>query len=117
MMNAFLNTKTNMKKLQYGVQKCFKMHVGKTCIKEMCPDLEVDGWKLVTVSEVETGSWRQEEEFTGMQDMKDVSSEKYIGDILSSDGRNFKNISSRKNKGTGVVTRIMEKLNDVFWKI
>ena len=43
MMNAFINTKTNIKKLQYGIQKCFKMHVGKTCIKEICPDLYVDG--------------------------------------------------------------------------
>ena len=29
MMNSYLNTKTNMKKLQYGVTKCFKMHVGR----------------------------------------------------------------------------------------
>ena len=29
MMNAFLNTKTKLKKLQYGVKKCFKMYIGK----------------------------------------------------------------------------------------
>ena len=28
MLNAFINTKTSMKKLQYGTAKCFKMHVG-----------------------------------------------------------------------------------------
>ena len=44
MMNTFLNTKTSMKKLQYGVQKCYKMHVGRNCVKEICPDLSVDGW-------------------------------------------------------------------------
>ena len=38
MMNAFTYAKTNMKKLQYGVQKCFKMHVGKSCYKEICSD-------------------------------------------------------------------------------
>ena len=29
MLNAFINTKTSMKKLQFGTAKCFKMHVGK----------------------------------------------------------------------------------------
>ena len=113
MMNAFLNTKTSMKKLQYGVQKCFKMHVGRNCVKEICPDLSVDGWKLETVSEVETGKCSQEEEYTGMHGMAEVSSEKYLGDILASDGRNLKNITARKNRGIGIVTQIMEKLNCV----
>ena len=27
-MNAYLNAKTNMKKLQFGVAKCKKMHLG-----------------------------------------------------------------------------------------
>ena len=45
MMNAFMNTKTSLKKLQYGVKKCFKLHVGKICIKEICPELSVDDWK------------------------------------------------------------------------
>ena len=45
MLNTFINTKTNIKKLQYGTAKCFKMHVGKKCIEEVCPDLFIDGWK------------------------------------------------------------------------
>ena len=44
-MNAYLNTKTNIKKLQYGVEKCYKMHVGKHCNSEICPELYVDGFK------------------------------------------------------------------------
>ena len=113
MMNAFLNTKTNIKKLQYGVNKCYKMHVGKTCIDEICPDLYVDGWRLKTVSEVDTGNCSVEEEHAGMQEMEEVKSEKYLGDILASDGRNLKNITARKNRGIGIVNKIMEKLNDV----
>ena len=89
------------------------MHVGRNCVKEICPDLFVDGWKLETVSEVETGKCSQEEEYTGMHGMAEVSSEKYLGDILASDGRNLKNITARKNRGIGIVTQIMEKLNDV----
>jgi hypothetical protein len=29
MMNSYINFKTNSKKLQFGVKKCKKMHVGK----------------------------------------------------------------------------------------
>jgi hypothetical protein len=95
MMNAFINTKTSIKKLQYGVDKCFKMHVGKTCIEEICPDLHVDGWKLRMVDEIETGALKQVEEFTGSHAVKEVQSEKYLGDILSSDGKNNKNMMAR----------------------
>ena len=113
MMNAYLNTKTSIKKLQYGVQKCFKMHVGKTCNSDICPDLYVEGWKMKTVTEVETGISTQEEEYSGMHEMEEVPAEKYLGDILSNDGKNLKNVTARKNRGTGIVTQIMEKLNDI----
>ena len=113
MMNAYLNTKTSIKKLQYGVQKCFKMHVGRTCNSDICPDLYVEGWKMKTVTEVETGISTQEEEYSGTHEMEEVPAEKYLGDILSNDGKNLKNVTARKNRGTGIVTQIMEKLNDI----
>ena len=113
MMNAFMNTKTSIKKLQYGTQKCFKMHVGKTCNQDICPDLHVDGWNVTTVKEVETGNLKQEENYIGLQGMVEVGAEKYLGDILSSDGKNEKNVTARKNRGTGIVTQIMEKLSDI----
>ena len=113
MMNAFLNTKTNIKKLQYGVKKCFKMHVGRTCNKEVCPDLYVDGWEIAKVKEVETGVIKVKEVNTGEHEMAAVESEKYLGDILSNDGKNLKNVTARKNKGTGIVTQILGKLSDI----
>ena len=113
MMNAYINTKTNIKKLQYGVDKCFKMHVGKTCIKEICPDLHVDEWKMKHVEEIETGTMRIEEEFSGPHEMKEAQEEKYLGDIVSGDGKNYKNMISRRNKGTGIINGIMTKLEDV----
>ena len=42
--NGFLNAKTNVKKLQFGSDKCHKMHVGKK--HHLCPDLFVDNWEL-----------------------------------------------------------------------
>ena len=44
LMNAFLNQKTNIKRLQYGPDKCHQLHVGKQ--KTLCPELYIDEWKL-----------------------------------------------------------------------
>ena len=113
MMNALINAKTNMKKLQYGVQKCFKMHVGKSCYKEICSDLYVDGWKIKEASEVEIGNTKLIDEHDGLHEMKEVNNEKYLGDILSSDGNNANNISARQNRGQGVVNQIMSMLEGI----
>ena len=42
--NSYINAKSNMKKLQFGQDKCHKMHVGKK--KIYCPDLFIDSWKM-----------------------------------------------------------------------
>ena len=102
-----------MKKLQYGTSKCFKMHVGRTCIPEVCPDLVIDGWKMKERSEVETQSYITEDEYDGLYDMDTVNHEKYLGDIISDDGKNSKNIAARKNRGIGVVNQVMAILEEI----
>ena len=37
MANSYINSKSNFKKLQFGTDKCHKMHVGKK-IEEVCPE-------------------------------------------------------------------------------
>ena len=39
-VNAFINAKTKVKKLQFGVDKCHHLHIGKE--KNLCPDLFID---------------------------------------------------------------------------
>ena len=112
-LNTFINTKTNMKKLQYGTAKCFKMHVGGKCIEEVCPDLFIDGWKLKKVEVVDTNNFTVEDEYTGQVSMQSVQEEKYLGVILTSDGKNSKNIAARKNRGVGVVNQIMTILEEI----
>ena len=46
-MNNFLNTRTNIMNLQFGNDKCEKIHIGKRHNKDICPTLEVDSWKEV----------------------------------------------------------------------
>ena len=113
MVNSYINTKTSLKKLQFGIKKCFKMHIGKSHDEEVCPDLELDGWEVKVVTEIDTKEVVMEDEYAGLHKMEEVSHDKYLGDIISSDGRNNKNIAARTNRGTGVVNQIMSMLEDI----
>ena len=113
MANSYINTKSAMKKLQFGTQKCHKMHVGKHKVEEICPDLFVEGWKMTEVEEIDTGKVEIEEEYDGLCKMEEVSEDKYLGDILSEDGKNSKNIVARKNRGTGSVNQILSILDEI----
>ena len=106
-MNSYLNTKTNLKKLQFGTKKCVKMHVG--CYTPYCPDLYIDQWKLENVEE----SGCNIRDLVDVTDddhlMEDTVEQKYLGDIISSTGSNKNNIASRRGKGIGVVKQILMK--------
>ena len=54
--------------------------------------------------------------------MASVTEDKYLGDVISSDGKNTKNISKRISKGIGIITQIihlleMVSLGDHFMEI
>ena len=50
--------------------------------------------------------------YTGKKEMKEVVEKKYLGDIISFDGKNKKNIKDRINKATGNVNKIINTLNE-----
>ena len=50
-----LTFKTNSKKLQFGSQKCKKLHVGKFFEDFKCQTLKVDNWKEIEIRNEETG--------------------------------------------------------------
>ena len=52
LMNSFLNSKTNIKKLQFGTQKCHKLHIGKS--DHLCPDLFIDSQKVESRNKILT---------------------------------------------------------------
>ena len=93
-LNTFINTQIELKKLQFhtpdekGKSKCNVMHVGKDT--GICPKLEVHGTK-----------------------MQKITQNTYLGDIVSSDGKNDANIASRVSKGLGIVTQIANMLEKV----
>ena len=104
-----------MKKLQFGASKCVKMHVGKTCNKSLCADLHVDSWKLNVVTDEDTGHTYQSEVFAGQERMLQKTEQVYLGDVVSVDGRQDKNIINRKNKSVGIINQIMDILNSTYF--
>ena len=114
MMNQFLNTKTAMKKLQFGTSKCIKLHVGKTCSLTLCHDLHVDGWKLQVETD-DTGKCVQKESYGGLEKMEEHEDQVYLGDVISADGSHVKNVQTRKNKGLGIISQIMDILESTFF--
>ena len=80
-INGFLNAKTNVKKIQFGGDKCHKMHVGKK--HYLCPEVFVDNCELRKVNKLPPGITNLEDVFVGHFEMENVESEKYLGDTIS----------------------------------
>ena len=114
-MNQFINHKTALKRLQFGTTKCVKLHFGKTCNENLCKDLYVDGWKQKVVTDPETGKTFQTEYFGGPEKMSVKNEQTYLGDVISTDGRQTKNVQARKNKGLGIINQISQILESVFF--
>ena len=77
LMNAAVQSKVNNKRLELGHKKCFKMHVGNEASK--CPTLKIHSEEMLT-----------------------SSSEKYLGDIITNDGKIEENLKARNSKGIGI---------------
>ena len=107
MVNSFMESKTSSKKLQFGTKKCKKMHIGKTHESYKCHSLFVDRWERTEIS------GNIDEICVGKEEMEETKEEKYLGDVISCDGRNFKNIKARVSKGKGIVQRICNTLEDI----
>ena len=90
LMNSFINTKTAIKKLQFGTEKCTKIHVGKTRAEHKCQALHVEKWSEKAVEDSETKEIKVEDIFEGEDIIEEKENQKYLGDILSKDGRNIK---------------------------
>ena len=96
-LNSVINSRIEMKKVKFhtpnenGKSKCHTLHVGK---QNECPHLKVHGCP-----------------------MEKVSSDTYLGDIISNDGRNKLNIESRVAKGLGRVSQIMGVLKSVSFGV
>ena len=111
-MNNFINTRTNIMGLQFGSDKCQKMHIrNKHKNLDICVDLEVDVWKDEIVTDNQ-GNNSLVDKHIGKEVMQEVSEKKYLGHILQSDGKNDKNIKDKTDKAVGSVNKIMSALSE-----
>ena len=85
-VNALINAKIESKKLKFGPKKCFKIHIGSS--NRECLTQKVHS-----------------------ADINEAEYETYLGDIVSSDGSNDRNIANRYNKGVGAISQMDTMLN------
>ena len=95
--------------LQFGRDKCVKMHIGKKHNLEICPKLKVDSWKDEQFINSED-KYELKDVFAGKEDMKDVKEKKYLGSIISHDMKNTINIKEKTDKGIGIVNKILSSI-------
>ena len=112
-LNSFITAKIALKKLQFGPQKCFVLHTGKEHDEYKNTELYVDGWSMKNVSNVETGESAREDISEGDMEISHPEAEKYLGQIVSADGKNSKNIEKMRNKGIGIINRVIQMLEEM----
>ena len=71
----------------------------------------MDSWKEEESKAVDNNIIEIKDVFAGEEVVEETLDEKYLGDIISHDGRNSKNIKARINKGRGIVKKILNILN------
>ena len=89
------------------------MYVGKYRVDYKCQDLSVDKWTEVKVQNDVSGMGDMKDIFDGEHLMEKKEDEKYLGDVIATDGRNKKNVKSRIAKGTGIVNKILNMLDGI----
>ena len=94
-------------------KKCKKLHVGKTKSKIRCQNLKIGEWKVKNVRNTNTSENSHEEIFTGDTDITETDDERYLGDIISKNGKNAKNIAARIKKSIGTCRKIINSLHDI----
>ena len=87
--NAYINAKIEQDKLLFNGPKCHQLHAGKP--SNLCPILRAH------ITEIQL-----------------ALEEKYVGDIISSDGKHTKNIAFRRQKGIGICNEITAILASLF---
>ena len=91
----------------------YKLHIGKMKEEFKCQTLKVDNWKEIEIINEETGISEIEDIVEGEEEMEVKMEEKYLGDVISTDGRNIKNVKARVAKGIGIVSKILSILEGI----
>ena len=110
-ITTLLNTCTSTMGLQFASSKCVRMHVGKTQNENLCCIGQVDSWKEELVTDTE-GKKYLKDIFEGKVEMKYVEEKKYLGEIVTKNMKNERNIQEKSNKAFGNIRKIKDTLNE-----
>ena len=111
MSSVQINSHSNIKRLQFGENKCFKLHIGTN--KDVCSENVIDTWDLSSDKE-SPSSILDLFDIEGEQKvLLEVTKEKYLGDVIMATGSNSLNIQERMRRGYGAVTEIMQMLEEL----
>ena len=101
MLNAFINTKTAEKSLQFGTKKCKSMLVGKDLKNVVNNELLVDSWSIYYQKNSDTGEDDLIESFNGQVAIGKTEEHNYLGFVISSKGDNMAIIRQIEKKSIG----------------
>ena len=96
--------------LQFGRDKCVKMHIGKRHNSDICPEVKVDTWDEVVINH--EGKHEVQDQYIGREALKSVKDKKYLGSILSHDMKNSLNIKEKTDRGVGIVNQIISSISE-----
>ena len=112
---SYINCQARFNFLQFGLSKCFKMHVGKYKERYKCTPVYLDSWKSQEIENKNTGKIDFQEIYVGKMKIKEVTSEKYLGNRINSDGTNILDITMKCNRGLGTINKIQNILETMFF--
>ena len=110
-ITTLLNTCANTMGLQFGSEKCVRMHVGKVQNTDLCCKGEVDSWKEELVTDM-GGKKHLKDAYTGRVEMQYVEEKKYLGEIVTKNMKNERNIQDKSNEAFGNIRKIEDTLNE-----
>ena len=87
-MNYYINSQFELKNLNLNHDKCHQIHVGSKNLK--CPTLKAHENEILK-----------------------VTTDKYVGDTISYDGKNDKNMKAKASSGLGAISNIMNIMREV----
>ena len=87
--NSFINARIEQSKQLFNGSKCHSIHAGGKA--QVCSKLKAHRTTMDIVNE-----------------------EKYVGDIVTGDGKHSKNIAARRSKGIGMISEITNILDGLF---
>ena len=107
-MNKYTSDAIDRRRLHLAVDKCHRIHVSRTRTENECEAIHINDWE-------EASNKNARDVLKGKTEIKTVERQEYLGSIISNDGKNDWNVSSKCSKGQGIVNDIISILDNIYF--